>query len=162
MLLLYLIQTTDKVPQLLFTFHYASTLSEIVIRTSYSAFYLHSTMLLLYRKLAGRWRLLLCIYIPLCFYFIALSPCCSHPASDSFTFHYASTLSIVGAEHIERIDAIYIPLCFYFINPCSLSRRYIDSIYIPLCFYFIYSWNASFCRTSIIYIPLCFYFIEEE
>ena len=33
----------------------------------------------------------------------------------SFTFHYASTLSI-HARKPHRVDCIYIPLCFYFIG----------------------------------------------
>ena len=54
------------------------------------------------------------IYIPLCFYFIAISFVCS-----------------------ARAISIYIPLCFYFIiHRINLDGR-ICWIYIPLCFYFI-------------------------
>ena len=54
------------------------------------------------------------IYIPLCFYFIALRK----------TSEYSVTL-------------IYIPLCFYFIGQRKTVHRSTLSIYIPLCFYFI-------------------------
>ena len=105
-----------------FTFHYASTLSDL-------------EMLLREEQKF--------IYIPLCFYFIDNS----HDAglynalftfhyastlsiqsiwkrywSGLFTFHYASTLSIANATFNGADVDIYIPLCFYFI---LLSIRYI-------------------------------------
>ena len=55
--------------------------------------YLHSTMLLLYR---GNWNLdrqEYCIYIPLCFYFISVGTWTGSQKNE-FTFHYASTLSL--------------------------------------------------------------------
>ena len=63
--------TSNAFTYVIFTFHYASTLSEYPIQ----------------RLFPGMW-----IYIPLCFYFIWVY----EPApqkDDEFTFHYASTLS---------------------------------------------------------------------
>ena len=78
--------------------------------------------------------------------------------ANTFTFHYASTLSWRMSFTLPSV-LIYIPLCFYFITAChvaavpghkftfhyasTLSRQrhcksFTDlSIYIPLCFYFI-------------------------
>ena len=77
-----------------FTFHYASTLSCWPSwRKAWPGSYLHSTMLLLYRRPCGNGRMNLPIYIPLCFYFIGA---------------WRSTLTVTVL--------IYIPLCFYFIK----------------------------------------------
>ena len=72
MLLLYhKIQPKNRLPSVVFTFHYASTLSDGV------------------NPLQGQ----VChIYIPLCFYFISRLPSQKKRPSP-FTFHYASTLS---------------------------------------------------------------------
>ena len=145
--------------------------------------YLHSTMLLLYRKL-----------IP-------------QPSSHilSFTFHYASTLSR-NTGHTQsplsdlhstmlllyhttfelppnQYHTIYIPLCFYFIRHRQQMKQlklYLHStmlllyltpniigkesliIYIPLCFYFISSILQLLMMLVCIYIPLCFYFIPKS
>ena len=142
--------------------------------------YLHSTMLLLYRRKTliipeGIW-----IYIPLCFYFIqggsgsaagwilftfhyasTLSPDVSRPGdwSPIFTFHYASTLSYWGSMIPVRWSQIYIPLCFYFITAASMMYMTRCTIYIPLCFYFIQICGMRCLCCITIYIPLCFYFI---
>ena len=55
-----------------FTFHYASTLSTLMCTVSGGIVYLHSTMLLLYRLNRHHIKEVIIIYIPLCFYFIAL------------------------------------------------------------------------------------------
>ena len=76
------------------------------------------------------------IYIPLCFYFIdKLSGIGT--ALTVFTFHYASTLSVVDGKPYLSLPSIYIPLCFYFIVVGSEHIERVDAIYIPLCFYFI-------------------------
>ena len=163
-----------------FTFHYASTLSEIGSRGGVHFHNLHSTMLLLYPTA----NLFACnsyfIYIPLCFYFI-----------------------LADAGILQQTISIYIPLCFYFILPRFSGSLPESRIYIPLCFYFIEvecedlkpqeinlhstmlllyrylsAWmratrsnlhstmlllylipTAAFIRDFSIYIPLCFYFI---
>ena len=79
-----------------FTFHYASTLSSFSENADPVTLNLHSTMLLLYRRGAR-----LIIYIPLCFYFIRAD----RAACDDyhkFTFHYASTLSRSSFMHISQ------------------------------------------------------------
>ena len=98
-----------------FTFHYASTLSRQTLTVESSCKNLHSTMLLLYRRLpteTGR----------------GLFP---------FTFHYASTLSRKPDHDYRNRFRIYIPLCFYFIWTSGRGEQRISLIYIPLCFYFI-------------------------
>ena len=75
-----------------FTFHYASTLSLITLTVKSLKSYLHSTMLLLYRRSGMRQQSRRNIYIPLCFYFICGVSWYSWQLT-SFTFHYASTLS---------------------------------------------------------------------
>ena len=82
-----------------FTFHYASTLSNSASSRLSSFIHLHSTMLLLYLLSVALRSQIRLIYIPLCFYFICrLSHCPYKPFS------------------------IYIPLCFYFIpSPFSPS-----------------------------------------
>ena len=99
----------------IFTFHYASTLSTVPLGSTLHRSNLHSTMLLLYQGRSGSPRPTYPIYIPLCFYFIdvatlysylyppdlhstmlLLYPGYSHTRQRlplSFTFHYASTLS---------------------------------------------------------------------
>ena len=99
-----------------FTFHYASTLSQtkgfeemfeknlhstmLLLYLAGFAVYesnnlnLHSTMLLLYQE---NWAYLSIGY-------------------HKFTFHYASTLSILSESWEDSLADIYIPLCFYFIK----------------------------------------------
>ena len=93
MLLLYLTPFLKNWRKCKFTFHYASTLSVVVIFHDPFVPHLHSTMLLLYQISQNAYYVRIAIYIPLCFYFI--NPICS--ASEEFT-------------------VIYIPLCFYFIG----------------------------------------------
>ena len=86
----------------LFTFHYASTLSNRFPRHYAGAVHLHSTMLLLYLWISPVSRFQKFIYIPLCFYFIR---------NDW--------------KWIAHCSLIYIPLCFYFIRvkEAGLSSR---------------------------------------
>ena len=76
-----------------FTFHYASTLSHVRIKGSRShalfTFHYASTLSFGRKSHAGEVRK---IYIPLCFYFIALKTLLV-AFFLTFTFHYASTLS---------------------------------------------------------------------
>ena len=55
---------------------------------------LHSTMLLLYRIIFSSIWLCFTIYIPLCFYFIPARSVGDTCPQNTFTFHYASTLSV--------------------------------------------------------------------
>ena len=99
-----LILATSYQPLYLFTFHYASTLSVIIIQVILMLANLHSTMLLLY--LRGH------------------RP---HPGAGQFTFHYASTLSPGQPADPPVQETIYIPLCFYFIEHSLAqlpARRY--------------------------------------
>ena len=98
----------------LFTFHYASTLSDSGKSLTTRIYHLHSTMLLLYREAQ---RLLIVLIF-------------------AFTFHYASTLSLT-VPPLPLLFTIYIPLCFYFISARRNINRRPSRIYIPLCFYFI-------------------------
>ena len=76
--------------------------------------YLHSTMLLLYPLFSKTLESL----------------------GFTFTFHYASTLSVLAAEKRN----VYTLFTFHYASTLSISRWRIhdlDGIYIPLCFYFI-------------------------
>ena len=141
-----------------FTFHYASTLSNLVRDIVVVLWHLHSTMLLLYLQRGLTDSRVLCIYIPLCFYFIAdalfifdaILKFTFHYAStlsviaiidkfllSAFTFHYASTLSYGAVKYHIRV----IQFTFHYASTLSLTGHAIpassDKIYIPLCFYFI-------------------------
>ena len=102
-----------------------------------SSIYLHSTMLLLYRRppLVDL-RLDVLIYIPLCFYFIIASHN-FNSRSILFTFHYASTLSRTKS----KLDTTLVLFTFHYASTLSFPKDYIIdrdyNIYIPLCFYFI-------------------------
>ena len=114
MLLLY--QETIHFPHLLcvnFTFHYASTISEVNANNGETD----------------------CLYIPLCFYYI-MFPFVQEAWLYAFTFHYASTISLLPLcicpcktplhstmlllyqvtmeEKVTKLF-LYIPLCFYYI-----------------------------------------------
>ena len=122
-----------------FTFHYASTLSQIAILDEQEKSHLHSTMLLLYLRAAAAAPKAACIYIPLCFYFIR---------------HGYFRKSCGGF--------IYIPLCFYFIcYGClhSLPDPYLHSTMLllyPVSFfspYFLH-FKPIFCPPSFLVIFL--------
>ena len=100
----------------LFTFHYASTLSNVLCTSIalISAFTFH------YASTLSKTQAL------------------EAPASAPFTFHYASTLSYLLFCRSHCLGFIYIPLCFYFIDELNRFRTLLNLIYIPLCFYFIY------------------------
>ena len=122
----------------LFTFHYASTLSDPRTPGNLPGVpHLHSTMLLLYRSsdthegchavftfhyastLSFTWNIfnvMIEIYIPLCFYFIEYSECCQKQ-NVKFTFHYASTLSKVA---IMNPYFVYL-FTFHYASTLSIS-----------------------------------------
>ena len=141
-----------------FTFHYASTLSELVCISEHTG---------------------AIIYIPLCFYFIQEEEIGTAEESI-FTFHYASTLSVQVVSTV--IESIHLHSTMLLLYRGSLRRRIsFTSIYIPLCFYFItkrisYHLAHHHLHSTMlllyrkhpekaakknrrIYIPLCFYFI---
>ena len=126
----------DDICCLLFTFHYASTLSfpyslfkifqpdlhstMLLLYQCWSATFprccpdLHSTMLLLYRETSGHFRCNV-LYLHSTMLLLYLwSRRRDQSLPTSFTFHYASTLSC--RNHCKHCGiVIYIPLCFYFI-----------------------------------------------
>ena len=141
---------------------------------------LHSTMLLLYLITVNQY---LCCFVHLHSTMLLLYHLLLYAhdiTSLEFTFHYASTLSVLQASLLRGT----FPFTFHYASTLSLcifpvSRVFL--IYIPLCFYFISSsrmrWElmteftfhyastlSTFCDPSqscatSIYIPLCFYFI---
>ena len=142
---------------------------------------LHSTMLLLYHKANSSCpACVICIYIPLCFYFISArrraaglyraftfhyastlsQPACRSLSNPSkFTFHYASTLSTSVSVHCV-LDSIF---TFHYASTLSKSmngsEREKQNLHSTmLLLYLPYIRVPSFY--FLIYIPLCFYFIE--
>ena len=123
-----------------FTFHYASTLSRSSQQQRYRKFYLHSTMLLLYRLSQSapvgltpylhstmlllyllRWFCHVLLYKHLHSTMLLLYPFTSSFASPfSFSYLHSTMLllyhNLYGSIVLDEI--IYIPLCFYFIQPC--------------------------------------------
>ena len=101
---------------------------------------------------------------------------------SEFTFHYASTLSVMQTVGNRHSDSIYIPLCFYFINvsyrtihakfkftfhyASTLSAVSFIASARESIFTFHYASTLSgitiqlFLPYIFIYIPLCFYFIR--
>ena len=111
------IGTAGSFYDIIFTFHYASTLSETA-------------------DCRGVCSL---IYIPLCFYFI-LMPVGHWSVYSPFTFHYASTLSSGYWPYSTAITKF----TFHYASTLSQADRsahVLIKIYIPLCFYFIV-WEA--------------------
>ena len=117
-------------------------------------------MLLLYPAADGPISASFCIYIPLCFYFIVIASCVSL-SRFSFTFHYASTLSI------SRYFFWMLTISFTFHYASTLSNRTLCTVYCYTLFTFHYASTLSTKRFpsipqySVIYIPLCFYFIVD-
>ena len=120
---------------LIFTFHYASTLSVHKSSQKYPVCNLHSTMLLLYRLLRLRIKFP-SFYLHSTMLLLYLDDYYMPQMANIFTFHYASTLSR-RLLVFKLMRQIYIPLCFYFIVWLYCPRWYMEEIYIPLCFYFI-------------------------
>ena len=78
---------------------------------------------------------------------------------QDFTFHYASTISLVQNTPATNIIDLYIPLCFYYIALPHSALLLSNVLYIPLCFYYILFRLSEFTWSSFLYIPLCFYYI---
>ena len=87
-----------------------------VCRPSRRMNHLHSTMLLLYLKRVFNCACVLIIYIPLCFYFITLSGE-RYRVFTRFTFHYASTLSVVTTFTTYQLTEF----TFHYASTLSLS-----------------------------------------
>ena len=160
MLLLYLVHGTDKIEHI----------------TN-----LHSTMLLLYPNRPVYPLMWSRIYIPLCFYFIPGS-CPQQADSSWFTFHYASTLSLLpvfrfGIGFIFTFHYASTLSAFAMIS--SPLRKNLHSTMLLLypirfrtdcsciSFTFHYASTLSNSRGDFsprlrIYIPLCFYFIPDD
>ena len=123
------------------------------------AWYLHSTMLLLYRSrrqsggAVGR-----DIYIPLCFYFIDCFRRFLRLFQFLFTFHYASTLSIRG-HCIDGVgqDLHSTMLLLYRVWRRCPYRKEWNLHSTMLLLYREHLWWEFW--SIFIYIPLCFYFI---
>ena len=169
-----------------FTFHYASTISFSTLLSNMQLAALHSTMLLLYRNnsvlhmhicLALHSTMLLLypitlpsgriacstLYIPLCFYYIIWTSAITKRLI-TFTFHYASTISMFFRFLTFSLYSLYIPLCFYYIlmmiSPSSfpystlhstmlLLYRNSDSCnYNIICFTFHYASTISIVHTA--------------
>ena len=119
-----------------FTFHYASTLSEYMNYSIMRNPYLHSIMLLLYRRKPWEQHRRTFIYIPLCFYFIGRRRD-GRDCKKGFTFHYASTLSTTKDSSSYFKMYLHSIMLLLYLQDSSLITICIR-IYIPLCFYFIY------------------------
>ena len=80
----------------------------------------------------------LCLYIPLCFYYIAVAAQKDYAASLPLHSTMLLLYRIISNEIITA-KRLYIPLCFYYIEKI-FGKRYIDfELYIPLCFYYIHT-----------------------
>ena len=140
-------------------------------------------MLLLYPQFVHCLLHNICIYIPLCFYFICIflpgfvkimhlhstmlllypkNPAIFKSFSSLFTFHYASTLSSVVDSTVFGAPIF----TFHYASTLSQgSCRYSEG---EEEFTFHYASTLSngsefsFSAISLIYIPLCFYFIENS
>ena len=150
--------TTTK-ENIIFTFHYASTYTLPQPDQHSSRLYLHSTMPLLILVISYYISVLIRIYIPLCLYL--------YPAAIkrqffalSFTFHYASTYTILRLRLILS-DRIYIPLCLYLYNAnvATIDRAMIFTFHYAST-YTILDQQGS--RRKDIYIPLCLYLYYQE
>ena len=183
MLLLYHIAIPCIPISFIFTFHYASTISNLCLSCfscpvhlyiplcfyyiKYSSFWyknfdetLHSTMLLLYRVSSpAPGSFVRTLHSTM----LLLYPPWSRKALDwyyFFTFHYASTISFVKYRVIKIKNLLYIPLCFYYIHTRSRCRHN--------RFHFTFHYASTISNRGIqsisqdarLYIPLCFYYIQ--
>ena len=119
-----------------FTFHYASTLSDLRRRLSPAAvgIYIPLCFYFIDWTIDNRtlWKP---IYIPLCFYFIGYLRQLKRQGS-SFTFHYASTLSLEAVRCTEMELHLHSTMLLLY-RQLQFKESSRSSIYIPLCFYFI-------------------------
>ena len=104
-----------------FTFHYASTLSRRSQKICNDFVYLHSTMLLLYQKpetgTSGIYHVFTFHYASTLSVFALCFCCCQHHLHSTMLLLYQWTNFIAAGER-----KIYIPLCFYFIGTAVLAR----------------------------------------
>ena len=142
----------------LFTFHYASTLSQPVGRhpgreTPFT-FHYAST-------LSGSHRRLQVLAPAFTFHYastLSRMPCRYRRGRKEFTFHYASTLSPGCSIAVTGVSNLHSTMLLLY-RRSGRTGCCIRFIYIPLCFYFICASICSVRRRLCIYIPLCFYFI---
>ena len=103
---------------------------------------LHSTMLLLYREKQQDTAL----FQSFTFHYASTLSAHVHgdkPPSMSFTFHYASTLSM-NSKMISKVQTNLHSTMLLLYQSWLTSRTPLSLIYIPLCFYFIYSlWHQA-------------------
>ena len=99
------------------------------------------------------------IYIPLCFYLYSAGS--SGVASNAvFTFHYASTYTIVETITTGQIYHLHSTMLLLIRLPgCCVDIQHL--IYIPLCFYLYLIVPIEYSQYSDIYIPLCFYLYKK-
>ena len=125
-----------------FTFHYASTLSRMDSGDPQLEVDLHSTMLLLYHFFLSFISICLPIYIPLCFYFIRFIRLLR---TWGRIYLHSTMLLLYPASHIHcrfrGIDLHSTMLLLY--HYPETESQFPILIYIPLCFYFIPSWSGQ-------------------
>ena len=98
MLLLYPESSCQAVFCGIFTFHYASTVSEVGLCTNIQREYLHSIMLLLYLTIHNSACKRIFIYIPLCFY-------CIPTGRDGLTiFSYLHSIMLLLYQGVEWLQ----------------------------------------------------------
>ena len=163
-----------------FTFHYASTLSGSLRRSLLSSLIYIPLCFYFISSAAHAAIFFFPIYIPLCFYFI-LTKSTKSSCNCLFTFHYASTLSLISTQNTSHNHNLHSTMLLLYHHITAIWHSVIV-IYIPLCFYFI-GWSRRWKPLNLlnlhstmlllypdrhqtqkagqrdIYIPLCFYFI---
>ena len=152
---------TRERSMLLFTFHYASTLSRTYYRIAnigyWFTFHYAST---LSDKLTGEHSLKVNLHSTM----LLLYPTVQN-YTRTIQSHLHSTMLLLYPCIRPDVDGgmsvIYIPLCFYFILNCNFALR------MQTLFTFHYASTLSkpiseFPARIFIYIPLCFYFIRNR
>ena len=162
---------------MIFTFHYVSTYTQLNSLMLSLVRNLHSTMFLLIRKNPIYMIIDIIIYIPLCFY---LYETAEHRQRPDTNLHSTMFLLIRRQNSWGKAEySIYIPLCFYLYRLLDTMRMYgaVDlhstmfllilntcifslSPLIPFTFHYVSTYTISRheCQLiSKIYIPLCFY-----
>ena len=119
----------------IFTFHYASTISErlrsVPFRITAFTFHYASTISGSGTPSPIRYGL----YIPLCFYYIKTSDLqCTLVVH--FTFHYASTISDVWCDCQNALQPLHSTMLLLYL-PWLFLCVFPSTLYIPLCFYYI-------------------------
>ena len=100
------------------------------------------------------------IYIPLCFYFIGRGHRVRGSGHSSFTFHYASTLSVWKSQGSETGKHLHSTMLLLY--PRGRRKMTGDELHLHSTMLLLYLFPASYSPDSyFIYIPLCFYFIDQ-